>query len=250
MAEAVQDLYPGTQVTIGPPIEDGFYYDFARNEPFHPEDLARIEARMAEIVAADRPFRREVVSRDEARRRFEARASTTRSSCSSDIPDGRADHALPPGRVVRSVPRAARAVDRADRRVQAAQDRRRLLAGRQPQRHAAAHLRHRLADQEAAGRLSAPPRGGGAARSPPARQGARSVPLPGGGAGRGVLASQGLDRLPRRSRPTSGAAWMPPATSRSGPRSCSIGRSGKRRAIGRSSASTCSRSRPSTRRSR
>jgi threonyl-tRNA synthetase len=70
MAEAVQDLYPGTQVTIGPPIEDGFYYDFARNEPFHPEDLARIEARMAEIIAADMPFRREVVSRDEARRRF------------------------------------------------------------------------------------------------------------------------------------------------------------------------------------
>ena len=60
MAEAVQDLYPGTQVTIGPPIEDGFYYDFARNEPFTPEDLARIEARMAEIVAADQPFRREV----------------------------------------------------------------------------------------------------------------------------------------------------------------------------------------------
>jgi threonyl-tRNA synthetase len=72
MAEAVQDLYPGTQVTIGPPIEDGFYYDFARNEPFHPEDLERIEARMAEIVRADRPFRREVVSRDEARRRFAA----------------------------------------------------------------------------------------------------------------------------------------------------------------------------------
>ena len=70
MAEAVQDLYPGTQVTIGPPIEDGFYYDFARNEPFHPDDLARIEARMAEIIAADLPFRREVVGRDEARRRF------------------------------------------------------------------------------------------------------------------------------------------------------------------------------------
>ena len=51
MAEAVQDLFPGTQVTIGPPIEDGFYYDFARNEPFHPEDLARIEARMAEVRA-------------------------------------------------------------------------------------------------------------------------------------------------------------------------------------------------------
>ena len=50
MAEAVQDLFPGTQVTIGPAIENGFYYDFFRNEPFSTDDLARIEARMAEIV--------------------------------------------------------------------------------------------------------------------------------------------------------------------------------------------------------
>ena len=50
MAEAVQELFPGTQVTIGPAIENGFYYDFFRNEPFSTEDLARIEARMAEIV--------------------------------------------------------------------------------------------------------------------------------------------------------------------------------------------------------
>jgi threonyl-tRNA synthetase len=88
MAEAVQDLFPGTQVTIGPPIEDGFYYDFARNEPFHPEDLERIEARMAEIVAADRPFRREVVSRAEARRRFEAQAEHYKVELLDDIPEG------------------------------------------------------------------------------------------------------------------------------------------------------------------
>jgi threonyl-tRNA synthetase len=88
MAEAVQDLYPGTQVTIGPPIEDGFYYDFARNEPFHPDDLARIEARMAEIVAADKPFRREVVSRGEARRRFEAQGEQYKLELLGDIPEG------------------------------------------------------------------------------------------------------------------------------------------------------------------
>ena len=70
MAEAVQELFPGTQVTIGPPIESGFYYDFARNEPFHPEDLPKIEARMAEIIKEDRPFVREEVSREEAHRRF------------------------------------------------------------------------------------------------------------------------------------------------------------------------------------
>ena len=88
MAEAVQDLFPGTQVTIGPPIEDGFYYDFARNEPFHPEDLERIEARMAEIVAADQPFRREVVSREEARRRFEAQGEHYKVELLEDIPEG------------------------------------------------------------------------------------------------------------------------------------------------------------------
>src|SRR5918996_1547659 len=71
MAEAVQELYPGTQVTIGPVIENGFYYDFARAEPFTPDDLERIEARMREIVARDRPFSREVWSRDQAIRFFE-----------------------------------------------------------------------------------------------------------------------------------------------------------------------------------
>jgi threonyl-tRNA synthetase len=71
MAEAVQDLFPGTQVTIGPAIENGFYYDFFRNEPFSTDDLARIEARMAEIVKADLPFVRELVTRDAARQRFD-----------------------------------------------------------------------------------------------------------------------------------------------------------------------------------
>ncbi len=66
MAQAVQKLYPGTQVTIGPSIEHGFYYDFAREEPFTPEDLEKIEACMAEIIAADEPFVREVWDRDEA----------------------------------------------------------------------------------------------------------------------------------------------------------------------------------------
>src|SRR5215813_8355558 len=63
MAEAVQSLYPGTQVTIGPVIENGFYYDFFREESFTPEDLAKIEAKMHEIVAADKPFTKEVWSR-------------------------------------------------------------------------------------------------------------------------------------------------------------------------------------------
>src|SRR4051812_13008603 len=70
MAEAVQELYPGTQVTIGPAIANGFYYDFAREEPFSTDDLAAIEARMREIVARDKPFTREVWDRDSATKLF------------------------------------------------------------------------------------------------------------------------------------------------------------------------------------
>ena len=70
MAEAVQALWPGTQVTIGPVIENGFFYDFAKQQPFEPEDIPRIEKKMAEIVARNAPFTKEVWSRDEAKRFF------------------------------------------------------------------------------------------------------------------------------------------------------------------------------------
>ena len=76
MAEAVQTLWPGTQVTIGPVIENGFYYDFFRNEPFTPDDFDAIEKKMREIIARDKPFTKEVWSRDEAKRAV----STTRAS--------------------------------------------------------------------------------------------------------------------------------------------------------------------------
>ena len=71
LAEAVQELYPGTQVTFGPATEDGFYYDFARAEPFTPEDLEKIEARMHEIVDRDEAIQREVWDRHRAIRHFE-----------------------------------------------------------------------------------------------------------------------------------------------------------------------------------
>lgn len=70
LAEAVQELWPGTQVTIGPVIDNGFYYDFARNQPFTPDDLPVIEKKMREIIARDRPFTREVWGREQARRFF------------------------------------------------------------------------------------------------------------------------------------------------------------------------------------
>jgi threonyl-tRNA synthetase len=70
LAEAVQELWPGTQVTIGPVIENGFYYDFYRNQPFTPEDLPVIEKKMKEIIARDKPFTKEVWSRDKAKATF------------------------------------------------------------------------------------------------------------------------------------------------------------------------------------
>ncbi len=70
MAQAVQELYPGTQVTIGPAIENGFYYDFAREEPFTPDDLKKIEKRMTEIISRNLPIQREVWTREQAIKTF------------------------------------------------------------------------------------------------------------------------------------------------------------------------------------
>jgi threonyl-tRNA synthetase len=72
MAEAVQSLWPGTQVTIGPVIENGFYYDFAKQQPFEPDDIPKIEKKMAEIIQKNAPFTKEVWSRDKARDTFAA----------------------------------------------------------------------------------------------------------------------------------------------------------------------------------
>ena len=70
MAEAVQRLFPSAKVTIGPDIENGFYYDFDYERPFTPEDLEAIEAEMAKSIARDQPFQRRVVSRREAENLF------------------------------------------------------------------------------------------------------------------------------------------------------------------------------------
>ncbi len=86
MAQAVQKLYPGTQVTIGPSIEHGFYYDFAREEPFTPEDLEKIEACMAEIIAADEPFVREVWDRDEAMEKFSSMGEKYKAQLIEGLP--------------------------------------------------------------------------------------------------------------------------------------------------------------------
>jgi threonyl-tRNA synthetase len=88
MAEAVQELYPGTQVTIGPVIENGFYYDFARDEPFTPEDLPVIEAKMREIIARDSPFSCEVVDRATAKKVFADKGETFKLELIDAIPEG------------------------------------------------------------------------------------------------------------------------------------------------------------------
>ena len=90
LAEAVQELFPGTQVTIGPNVEDGFYYDFARNEPFSLDDLALIEARMRQIVDRDEAITREEWDRDEAIAHFEAIGETYKAQIIRDIPAGEA----------------------------------------------------------------------------------------------------------------------------------------------------------------
>ncbi len=87
LAEAVQSIWPGTQVTIGPVIENGFYYDFARNEPFTTDDLPVIEAKMREIIAKDRPFTKEVWGRDEAKRVFTEMGETYKVQLVDAIPE-------------------------------------------------------------------------------------------------------------------------------------------------------------------
>jgi len=88
LATAVTELFPDTKVAGGPPIEGGFYYDFARPTPFTPEDLERIEAKMREIVAANQPFVAGEMSRDEARRHWEKLGEKYKLHFLSQIPEG------------------------------------------------------------------------------------------------------------------------------------------------------------------
>ena len=87
MAEAVQNLFPGTQVTIGPAIENGFYYDFARDVPFTTEDLPKIEKKMHEIVDQGEQFIREVWSREEAIKYFSKKGEKYKAELINDLPD-------------------------------------------------------------------------------------------------------------------------------------------------------------------
>ncbi|MEQ9573801.1 MAG: threonine--tRNA ligase, partial [Nitratireductor sp.] len=87
LAEAVQELWPGTQVTIGPVIENGFYYDFARNEPFTPEDFPAIEKKMREIIGRNMLFTKQVWDRDKARQVFRDKGEAYKVELIDAIPE-------------------------------------------------------------------------------------------------------------------------------------------------------------------
>ena len=197
LAEAVQALWPGTQVTIGPVIENGFYYDFFRNEPFTPGRSAGDR----EEDARDHRARQTVHARGVVARRGQARVPrqgrAVQGRAGGRDPRGSADQDLQAGRLVRPLPRPAHDVDRQGRQcLQADEGRGRLLARRFKPRDALAHLRHRLRQAGRPRPLPQADRGGGAARPPQARPRDGSVPFPGGGAGLGVLAPEGLDAVP------------------------------------------------------
>ncbi|MDE2384662.1 MAG: threonine--tRNA ligase [Alphaproteobacteria bacterium] len=86
LAEAVQELFPGTQVTIGPVIENGFYYDFFRNEPFTPADFPAIEKKMREIIARDKPFTKSTKTREQAKDFFRAKGEMFKVELVDAIP--------------------------------------------------------------------------------------------------------------------------------------------------------------------
>ena len=145
LAEAVQELWPGTQVTIGPVIENGFYYDFARNEPFTPEDFPVIEKKMREIIAAQQALHQGGLAARQgatgvSRQGRDLQGRTGRRDSRRSGPED-----LLSGRLVRPLPRAAYGLHRPDRqRLQADEGGRRLLARRFQQSDADAHLRHGL----------------------------------------------------------------------------------------------------------
>ena len=197
LAEAVQQLWPGTQVTIGPVIENGFFYDFAKAEPFLPEDLPRIEKRMAEIIARNAPFTKEVWSRDKAKDFFRSKGELFKVELVDAIPAGedlkiyaqgewmdlcRGPHMTSTGGIGKAFKLTKFAGS--------------LLARRREEPAAAARLRHRIRHRGGARRLPEADRGSGEARPSQARPRDGPLPLPGGRSRCRLLARQRLDHVP------------------------------------------------------
>ena len=236
MAQAVQELFPQAKLGIGPPVENGFYYDFDVEVPFTPEDLKAIEGRMRQIVKQGQRFSRRVVTDEQARSELAAEPykleliglkghPSDDDGESVEVGGSRADHLRQPGPGHRRaalegpVPRPAPADHPGHPGVQADAHRRRLLAGEREEPAAAAHLRHRLGDQGRPGRVRQDARRGREARPPQARRGARPVLVP----GRDRQRPAGVPPQGRHHPPGDGGLLAPPprggrATSSSTPR--------------------------------
>ena len=219
LAEAVLELYPGVKISIGPPIENGFYYDFEFPEgvKISEEDLPKIEQKMREHIKADEHFERSDVTTDEALERFRDEGQDYKVELIEDLirERGRGHRlALPQRRVHRPLPRPARPVDQADQGVQAALDRRRVLARRLEPHDAHPHLRHRLPVEGGPRGAPEAARGGPRPRPPQARPRAGPV-LPLGRVARvAVLAARRDGDLERAHRPVARPRTRAAATAR------------------------------------
>ena len=240
LAQAVQDVFPEAKLGIGPPIENGFYYDFDVARPFQPDDLE--QAREAD--AGDRQVRAACSAAGGSTRVDQAKAELADEPYKLELVDikgdvdarrgdggrrRRADHLRQPRPEVRRallgrpVPRPAPALDPADRRVQADAHRRGVLAGVGEEPAAAAHLRHRVADPGRAQGVPAAARGGRQARPPQAGRRPRPVQLPRGAGLRAAgVPPQGRHHPHARWRTTPGSGTSrrgtPSSTPRTSPR--------------------------------
>ena len=240
LAYAVKELFPDAQVTIGPVIEDGFYYDFSYKRPFTPEDLAAIEARMAELAKKDEPVVRSEMPRDDAVKYFEAMGEHYKAEIIASIPSNepislyaeggftdlcRGPHVPSTGKLkVFKLMKLAGAYWRGDSRNEMLQ---RIYGTAWTKKEDLDGVHHAH-------------RGSGKARPPQAGPRARPLPPAGRGAGHGVLASEGLvdlaagraihaprlpgQRLPgsaRRRRSSTARCGSAPGTGRTSRRTCS-----------------------------
>ncbi len=209
MAQAVQQLWPDAKLGIGPPVENGFYYDFDVETPFVPEDLDKIETAMRKIIKEGQRFSRRAVSDADALDELQDEpykieliglkggSARGRRGRRRRGRRRRADHLRQPASRRRAgvegpLPRPAPAHHQADPGVQADAHRRGVLARQREEQAAPAHLRHRLGEQGGARRAPPPARGGREARPPQARARARPLLLPRGARPRpGRLPPQG-----------------------------------------------------------
>ena len=175
MAAAVTELFPEAKYGVGPPIEGGFFYDFAVARPFTPEDLEKIEEKMKELASKNIPFEREEVEKRDAVARFEELGQPFKRELGRR--EGRRRRLLLSARqVLRLLRGPARPRERSHQGDQGPRQLRRLLEGRRVERPHAADLRHHLLRSEEPRRAFDPARRGEEARSPEARARARPFP--------------------------------------------------------------------------